>query len=441
MIEEGYEKHKGGAFRLPGLTQWIVVFNSPKLVEELRKAPDDLMSFTMATEEVTRLLCNFNIHWELISQNEYHLPIIRNRLTQNLDVMFPELHDEIVASFQDNIPLSYEWKNYPVTETFINIIGRTSNRAFVGLPLCRNQEFLEIGVQFAYDVMTTATILYILPPWLRPIVASMLTAIPNRIKHAEKVLTPVIEDYREQKEHETEVRQSKVFLSWILDEAKVEEQSTGRLANRILVINFSSIHTTTNTFNQALLHLAATPQYLRPLRDEIEQVTKSEGWTKAALDKMRHLDSFCRETQRLHPLTCLTSPRKALQDHTFGNNTFIPKGSTVWLPSLSTMKDEEFYPNAKEFDPFRFSRVDIDQSRRRRDMVSTSPEFLPFGHGKHVCPGRFFASNEVKLIMAHLIMTYDVKMEIEGVCPADFCIGVSRISNPKAKVMFRKRAM
>jgi cytochrome P450 len=35
---------------------------------------------------------------------------------------------------------------------------------------------------------------------------------------------------------------------------------------------------------------------------------------------------------------------------------------------------------------------------------------ITFGHGTHACPGRFFASAEIKAIMAHLLQHYDIKM-------------------------------
>ena len=49
----------------------------------------------------------------------------------------------------------------------------------------------------------------------------------------------------------------------------------------------------------ALLHLAAHPQYIKPLREEVDAVLKEHGWTRRALAEMHKLDSFYRETQRI----------------------------------------------------------------------------------------------------------------------------------------------
>jgi hypothetical protein len=48
-----------------------------------------------------------------------------------------------------------------------------------------------------------------------------------------------------------------------------------------------------------LYRLLANPEYIEPLREEVDAVIKEEGWTKAGIDKMHKIDSFIRETQRL----------------------------------------------------------------------------------------------------------------------------------------------
>jgi hypothetical protein len=42
-------------------------------------------------------------------------------------------------------------------------------------------------------------------------------------------------------------------------------------------------------------------------------------------------------------------------------------------------------------------------------------------------------------MMAHLVLTYDFKLENEGVRPPDTWLGAYCVPNRKAKVLFRKR--
>ena len=55
-------------------------------------------------------------------------------------------------------------------------------------------------------------------------------------------------------------------------------------------------------FTHALYHLAANPEYVEPLREEVERMVSKEGWTKASLDKMIKVDSFLKESQRFNGL-------------------------------------------------------------------------------------------------------------------------------------------
>ena len=66
------------------------------------------------------------------------------------------------------------------------------------------------------------------------------------------------------------------------------------------------INSCQQTFAQVLYRLLANPEYIEPLRQEVDEVIKEEGWTKAGIDKMHKVDSFLRETQRIDGLAlCL----------------------------------------------------------------------------------------------------------------------------------------
>jgi hypothetical protein len=52
-----------------------------------------------------------------------------------------------------------------------------------------------------------------------------------------------------------------------------------------------------------LYEIATRPEYVDPLREEIEKNLRGQGgWTKEGLEAMRKLDSFVKECQRYNPL-------------------------------------------------------------------------------------------------------------------------------------------
>jgi len=172
-------------------------------------------------------------------------------------------------------------------------------------------------------------------------------------------------------------------------------------------------------------------------------VVAEEGWTKAGMDKMLKLDSFLRETQRLEGTTILSLNRLALSPFTFSNGMTVPAGTYIAVPMSAAHRDERIHAHADEFDGFRFTKLresegDAPTSRHHGHMVSTSTEQLSFGLGRHACPGRFFAANEVKALFAHILVTYEFKLEDGKGVPREICFASVRIPGT-ANVMFRTR--
>jgi len=156
-----------------------------------------------------------------------------------------------------------------------------------------------------------------------------------------------------------------------------------------------------------LYRLLAHPEYIEPLREEVEAVVAEEGWTKAAMDKMHKIDSFVRETQRLGGLTIGSFPsvqlwiyellmpvlfypvvmtRLVLRPFTFSNGVTIPAGTHIAVPASATHTDERIYENPNEFDGFRFAKLRESEGyavRGRHQVISTSADNLSFGLGRH----------------------------------------------------------
>lgn len=125
---------------------------------------------------------------------------------------------------------------------------------------------------------------------------------------------------------------------------------------------------------------------------------------------------------------------------TLKDGTKIPKNACLGVP-VTAMIDEAIHDNPLQFDGHRFYNMRMQPGNESKyQFVTTSNEHISFGHGKHACPGRFFASNEIKILLVHLLMRYDFKFtEAEGK-PKAMNIGVSRAPNPKSTILYRRRA-
>ncbi|KAH9061886.1 cytochrome P450 [Lactarius vividus] len=440
ILKYGYENTRPGLFKIATFRRWMVLVSGPELVEDVRKAPDDVLSlYAWAIESV-----QFEYTLDLLKiDDDYHTDVIRSKLTRNIAVTFDEVRDEIIRSFDSSIPVhGDDWVKVPVVETMQHVVCATSNRVFVGPSLCRNQDYLNLNLNFAVNVMKFATIFGMFPKPLKPIVARVLSNLPSQIQQEMEFIRPMVEDRFARMEELGGDWDDKPndLLMWLMSEAKGVERSLEGLARRMLLVNFAAIHTTSITFTNALYRLLSNPEYVELLRHDVETAVAEEGWTKAGMDKMHKIDSFLRETQRLDSLDYLSLFRLASRPFTFSNGVTIPAGTLIAAPTGAIHRDEEIFPNPEEFDGFRFAKL------RERDenavgayqVLSASPDNLTFGYGRHACPGRFFAINEVKALLAHVIVTYDIKFEEGKQAPRSLLIGSLRIPG-KANAMFRKR--
>ncbi|KAH9915855.1 cytochrome P450 [Fomitopsis serialis] len=414
VLQEGYAKYK--IFKVAMLDQWVVIVSGADMNEELRKVPDSHATFHKAAEDFIQLRYTVS---NSVVDHPIHIPTIRGPLTKNLGVVFGDVVDEINAAFTDTIGSKLqgdEWISVNALMTMAVIISRVSNRVFVGLPLCRNEDYLQIVRQFTFDVSRARFILSWFPKSLKKIVGPFIPWARRATQKASVHLRPIIEDrFKKLKEMgEDWADKPNDYMMWIINEARREGGSVQAIIEGLMVSNFAAIHTSSNSMTQALYHLAESAEYVKVLREEVDSVVKEHGWTKVATGKMWKLDSFMRESQRINGITYISIMRKTLQDTTLSDGTFIPADTLVAGASNATHRDPRNYENPEVFDPFRFADLrEEDGASIKHQFVSTSPEYVPFGHGKHACPGRFFAVNELKLMMAYILLHYDLKFEGE----------------------------
>ncbi|KAG8217979.1 cytochrome P450 [Butyriboletus roseoflavus] len=191
---------------------------------------------------------------------------------------------------------------------------------------------------------------------------------------------------------------------------------------------------------ESLYNLAANPQYIQPLREEVEKIIREEGWSKDAVANMHKIDSFMKESQRMDGIGLVNMVRKAMKDVTFSDGTVIPKGTFVVMATQLMHRDDEFYDDPEVFNPFRFADMRAEDNTDMKHQFSTiSPEYLVFGYGRHACPGRFLAATTLNTMLAHLVLSYDVKLEDNATRPRNLRIGTAISANPTARIMLRRR--
>ncbi|GAB1216308.1 hypothetical protein ATERTT37_005521 [Aspergillus terreus] len=337
---------------------------------------------------------------------------------------------------------SLEWHEVDLRASILGIVAQLSSRVFLGDQICRNPDWLRITVNYTVHSFIAAQDLRLWPKPLRPLVANFLPScrkIRSELREATEIITPVLEERRKSKE--TQVREGRTPERYVDAMQWMEESAEGRPydpAVAQLSFSLAAIHTTSDMLTQALLDLCGKDDLIKELREEIVTVIQGEGWKKTTLYKLKLMDSVLKESQRLKPVSIASMRRLASEDVKLSDGTIIPKGSSLFVSS-DNMWDPSVYPDPEKFDPYRFLRLrEIPGHETSAQLVSPSPEHMGFGFGKHACPGRFFAVNEIKIALCHILLKYDIRLP-EGYTPAKRRMGISLDVDPLARLLVKRR--
>jgi cytochrome P450 len=156
------------------------------------------------------------------------------------------------------------------------------------------------------------------------------------------------------------------------------------------------------------------PQYVQALREEAREAYNfgDGAFTTAAIQKLSKLDSFIKETMRFNPISVDAFQRKVLQPFSLPDGTVVPAGTRLAIAWAAMSRDPEIFENPDQFDGYRFvnaaKTVDGKVSGTNQ-FVAASREYLVFGFGRHACPGRFFATALLKIMLATILLKYDLR--------------------------------
>ncbi|KAE8423996.1 cytochrome P450 [Aspergillus pseudocaelatus] len=431
---------KAPAFRIVTELGKRVVLDA-KYANELRS--HDSLSFGLHTaNDFHAYITGFEPFKQGSNDDEIVQNAVRMKLTQSLGSLTQPLVDETTVALQTYWTDDTAWHAFPLKSNVLKLVAQMSSRIFLGDQICRNRDWLRITVNYTIDSFLAAEELRLWPKAFRRIVAWFLPScrkIRHELKEAQDIIRPVLDARRRAKQAaisagKTPERYNDA-MEWLEECAKGRsyEPAFGQI-----IFSVAAIHTTSDMLTQVLYDLCGRDELIRALREEVITVVQEEGWKKPTLYKLKLMDSVLKESQRLKPISIVSMRRVATADLKLSDGTYIPK-DTFLSVSSERMWDSEIYPNPLEFDGYRFLKLrEVPGHETSAQVVSPSPEHMGFGFGRHACPGRFFAINEVKIALCHILLKYEFKLA-DGSVPRARKNGLSLNSDPTMKLMIRRR--
>lgn len=319
-------------------------------------------------------------------------------------------------------------------------MARVSSRAFHGEALCRNEEWVSLSASYSGNVHRAALELRVWPWWLKPLAQYFIKScndVRREVRRSRQFLEPMIAERARAKAADSSLR----FDDMI---EYAELAAAGRPFDPVVVsllFNMAAMPPMTDLLTQAMLDLAMFGQDLfDPLREEIRGVLQSDGgkWKRSSFYRMRLLDSVLKECQRLKPSTIVPLRGLVTEDIKLSDGLVLPKGTYAGV-STHIHWDPDVYPDPNRWDGRRFWRMrEAGGAEHKAQMTSSHPEHMGFSIGRHICPGRFFAVHEVKVVLCHILLNYDWKIK-DGCTPQIRNFAWSLGADSSAWISIRKR--
>ncbi|EKG20098.1 Cytochrome P450 [Macrophomina phaseolina MS6] len=437
LMKEGYEKFKAGLpmYRVTTVDGAETVILSSRYTEEIKALPDSHLSFAKAVREsMAGKYCDIANR-----ENPLAVHVIKADLTPSLPRLMPAISEEIDLALERVLPSCDDWTPVVAYSMLLDIVAQVSARVFVGEPLCRDPRWLQLSKDYTLLAFKASRAIKQWKPWMRPFVHRFLPELRElyRVRaEAIQFMTPVsqerqnLEIKRDDFTEWMKQKSSPGFAKDYVDQAYTQVQ-----------LAMAAIHTSTMSATHMVYDLVEHPEHVDMLREEIKSaVVETGGYQKDTMAKMKKLDSFMKESQRYNPPGLTTFMRSCLRDITLSDGTFLPKGTVIQIDSAQRYFDPEIFPNPDTFDPLRFYHLREAGDKNSHQFATSNSDYLHWGQGRHACPGRFFASNEVKTIISKLLLKYDFKpANAEAGRPKNFVFGTAINPNPMAQILVRRR--
>ena len=204
------------------------------------------------------------------------------------------------------------------------------------------------------------------------------------------------------------------------------------VAGNVMTMLLAGEDTTANTLAWGIWLLARHPEALARATAEVRSVLGPARWPSSLEQSARleFVEACMHETMRLKPV----APMIVQQAHrpTQVAGVALPAGSFVTLLMRGGALDERHFAEPARFEPERWL---AGSEGAAADAGSAKRVAMPFGAGPRICPGRYLALHEMKMVMAMLLAGF----EIDGVDTPDGGAARERLALTMSPVGLRLR--
>lgn len=347
---------------------------------------------------------NGSVHQRALqAELRFYLPTLTQPLYDCIDKSLTEEFLHVRSS-------SEEWHSLQIFPMAKRLITATNALIFFGPEVSADPVFLSAALEYPEHLMETAEVLRLIPSFTAPYIAPYLMRHNRALDVLLDRLVPIVEA-RVPTSSNTSLGHMdciQFFVNAVANKNQQHEWPARRIIQVLLGVWFASVHQPAMCLFYALDDLCRHPEYVSDLRTEMEGNMHN-------IANLPLLNGFLKESARLNPTDSISVRRKVLQPYTLQDGTSLAKDDIACVPLQPLLRDPEVYTDPLKFNPYRFVSDEIGGKGRvglstSSDFTNSNLNFPIWGLGKHACPGRYYASTLLKLVLAQIIQRYDVKM-------------------------------
>ncbi|XP_076822910.1 cytochrome P450 10-like [Clavelina lepadiformis] len=397
---------------IPGITEYIVYTSSPKDTEIMLRSEDQYPQRD-PLGPIQEIRLKLGEHQGLINANGEEWYNLRRIVNQHF------LSNSIIWLFSQ--------RQYDVARDFADYVERNLNEAseVPDFAEALNKWACESTGVFAFDIRLGA-FHDALDPELQQIIKCNRTMFEcmGRLMYGlpwwKYFNTKDMQDLYEA--HRGQVESTKRHMNRILKHTEPKDglytkfifhndQLTAREKLMLMTEFFvAGIDTTSNSAIFFLYALALDQEKQEKLRKEIFSVVDEYGVNGQSINKMNYLHACVRETQRMFPFVNSLTRRYSKDIILSGYR--VPAGTHILNTSnMVNSRNVDYFHEPDTFLPERWlAPVSVEKRRNTRFVMSG-----PFGIGLRMCPGRKFATQELKLLAIAMLMKYRIEYNKEPI--------------------------
>ena len=233
-------------------------------------------------------------------------------------------------------------------------------------------------------------------------------AMPGHLQALQQAVRGFIARAARQLDEQPTLRERPVNLIQAMLAARDREGSgisEADVAGNVLTMLLAGEDTTANTLAWMVWLLHRNPPALRKATEEAKAVVGGKLCPRSTDDLARldFIEACAYEAMRLKPVAPLIGC-EAVKDTVVAGVT-VPAGTLVICLMRPAALDSRNFAEPLQFDPGRWI---AGEGAAAHSMGSSKRVVMPFGAGPRICPGRYLALAEIKMVIAMLLANFEI---------------------------------